>query len=113
MSNNLSFLGRIGNDPELKEVGDTDLLELNVANKVGYKDKASTNWFRCTIWGARAKSLQPYLEKGKQIFVTGQLTLREYTNKDGEKRISPEVRVDQIEFVSDGKKKEDSDEAPF
>ena len=102
MSNNLSFLGRIGNDPELKQVGQTELLEVNVANNVGYGDRRSTNWFRCTIWGKRAQSLQQHLTKGKQIFVTGQLTLREYTTKEGEKRISPEVRVDQLEFVSGG-----------
>lgn len=112
MSNNISFLGRIGNDPEIKEVGGSDLLELNVANNVGFGDKASTNWFRCSIWGKRATSLQPYMKKGNQIFVTGQLTLREYTNKDGEKRISPEVRVEQIDFASSGKKEELGDE-PF
>jgi single-strand DNA-binding protein len=102
MSNNLSFLGRIGNDPELKQVGQTELLEVNVANNVGFGDRRSTNWFRCTIWGKRAQSLKQYLTKGKQIFVTGQLTLREYTTKEGEKRISPEVSVDQLDFVSGG-----------
>jgi single-strand DNA-binding protein len=102
MSNNLSFLGRIGNDPELKQVGQSELLEVNVANNVGFGDRKSTNWFRCTVWGKRAVSLQPHLTKGKQIFVTGQLTLREYTTKEGEKRISPEVRVDQLEFVAGG-----------
>lgn len=100
MSNNLSFLGRIGNDPELKQVGQSELLELNVANNVGYGDRRSTNWFRCTIWGKRAQSLKQYLTKGKQIFVTGQLSLKEYTTKDGEKRISPEVTVDQLEFIA-------------
>ena len=102
MSNNLSFLGRIGNDPELKQVGQTELLEVNVANNVGFGDRRSTNWFRCTIWGKRAQSLKQYLTKGKQIFVTGQLTLKEYTTKEGEKRISPEVSVDQLDFVSGG-----------
>lgn len=98
MSNNISFIGRIGNDPELKQIGQNDLLELNVANNVGFGERQSTNWFRCSIWGKRATSLQPHLTKGKQIFVTGQLSLREYTNKEGEKRISPDIRVAELEF---------------
>jgi single-strand DNA-binding protein len=103
MSNNISFLGRIGKDPELKTVGNTDLLELNVANNVGFKrDDQTTNWFRCSVWGKRGVSLHPHLSKGKQVFITGQLTLREYTNKEGQKGVSAEVRVDQLEFVSGG-----------
>jgi single-strand DNA-binding protein len=100
MSNNISFVGHIGNEPELKKIGENDLLELNVANNVGFGDRRSTNWFRCSIWGKRAVSLQPHLSKGKQVFVTGQLTLRDYTNKEGEKRISPDIRVGEIEFFN-------------
>jgi single-strand DNA-binding protein len=100
MSNNISFIGNIGNDPELKQVGQTDLLELNVANNMGFGDRRTTNWFRCSIWGKRAVSLQPILGKGKQVFVTGQLTLREYTNRDGEKRTSADVRVSDLEIIS-------------
>jgi single-strand DNA-binding protein len=100
MSNNISFVGHIGNDPELKKIGENDLLELNVANNVGFGDRRSTNWFRCSIWGKRAVSLQPHLSKGKQVFVTGQLTLRDYTNKEGEKRISADIRVGEIEFFN-------------
>ena len=106
MSNNISFIGRIGNDPELKQVGQNDILELNVANNVGFGDRRSTNWFRCAIWGRRAVSLQPHMTKGKEVFVTGQLTLREYTNRDGEKRISADVKVGEIEFVGGGNREQ-------
>ena len=34
--------------------------------------------------------------------MSGQLTMREYTNRDGEKRMSAEVKVSEIEFVSGG-----------
>lgn len=102
MSNNISFVGHIGNEPELKKIGENDLLELNVANNVGFGDKRSTNWFRCSIWGKRAISLQPHLSKGKQVFITGQLTLREYTNAEGQKRISPDIRVGELEFFNTG-----------
>ena len=64
MSNNISFIGRVGNDPELKQVGQNDILELNIANNVGFGERKSTNWFRCSIWGRRAVSLQPHMTKG-------------------------------------------------
>lgn len=100
MSNSISFLGRIGSEPELKQVGQSQLLKVNVANNVGFGDRQVTNWFGCNIWGKRAESLQAHLSKGKQIFVTGELTLRKYTNKDGVEAMSPEVNVNDVEFVS-------------
>lgn len=102
MSNNLSFVGHVANDPELKQVGQNDVLEFTVANNVGFGDRRSTNWFRCAVWGRRAVNLQPHLSKSKQVFVSGQLTLREYTNRDGEKRISSDVRVNELEFTGSG-----------
>jgi single-strand DNA-binding protein len=102
MSNNISFVGRLGSDAELKHVGDYTVLELNVANNTGFGDKKITNWFRCTVWGNRGEKLQSYLTKGKQVFVTGELSLRKYNANDGAERTSAEVKVDQLDFISGG-----------
>ena len=102
MSNSISFLGRVANDPELKEVGQNTILELSIADNVGFGDRQVTNWFRCTLWGKRATSLQPHISKGKQVFVTGQLTLRKYNDREGVERTSAEIRVEQIEFAGGG-----------
>ena len=98
MSNCIAFVGRIGSDPELKEVSGSSVLNFRIANDTGFGDRKNTNWFRCGYWGKRAVSIKDYLEKGKQIFIIGELTLREY-EKDGEKRFSPEVNVSSIDFV--------------
>jgi single-strand DNA-binding protein len=102
MSNNISFVGRLGSDPELKNVGDYTVLELNVANNRGFGDKKITNWFRCTIWGSRGEKLQSFLSKGKQVFITGELSLRKFTGNDGVEKTSAEVKVDQLDFISGG-----------
>lgn len=103
MSNNISFVGRLGNDPELKDVGSTQVLEFTVANNTGFGDKKTTNWFRCAYWGARAVSVQQYLSKGKQIFITGELTIRKYDKKDGSgEGYSHDINVNAIDFVSSG-----------
>jgi single-strand DNA-binding protein len=103
MSNNISFVGRLGSDAELKKVGDHTILELNVANNTGFGDKKETTWFKCTIWGSRGEKIQSYLTKGKQVFISGELTLRKFTNKEGVEKTSAEIKVDNIDFISDGK----------
>lgn len=112
MSNNLSFSGRLGGDAELKEVAESQVLEFSVASDVGYGDKKTTNWFRCAIWGKRAEALEQYLKKGQQVFVTGSLTLREFTDKNDNERISPDVRVNELDLMG-GKKEDDKEDQPF
>ena len=98
MSNSISFVGRVGSDPERKDAGVSNVLNFRVANDTGYGDKKTTNWFRCGYWGRRGVKLANYLEKGKQVFISGELTIREY-EKDGQKRISPEINVEKVDFV--------------
>jgi single-strand DNA-binding protein len=104
MSNSISFTGRLGKDPELKQAGQSDVLEFSVGNNVGWGERRITNWFKCSLWGKQAVSMQPHLEKGKEIFISGELTAREYTTRDGEKKTSLDVKVSSIDFVGGGKK---------
>lgn len=99
MSNNISFVGRVGQPPELKEVGSSTVLEFSVANDTGFGDRKVTNWFRCAFWGRRGQAVQPYLEKGKQVFITGELTLRKYNDKENVERWSHDVNVNQLDLV--------------
>ena len=113
MSNSISFVGRIGQDPELKDVGSSQVLEFSIANDTGFGDRKTTNWFRCAYWGKRGASVQQYLSKGKQVFITGELTLREYTDKEGAKRISPDLNVSALDFVgSNGESQAPGQPAP-
>lgn len=100
MSNSISFVGRLGADSELKHVGEQTVLEFRVANNVGFGDKKTTNWFRCNLWGRRGQSIESYLTKGKQVFVTGELALRPYTNRDGVEQISSDINVTNVDFIS-------------
>jgi len=100
--NVISFLGRVGNEPELKKVGDNDVLEFSIANNVGFGDRQITNWFRCTLWGKRATSLNEHISKGKELFVTGELSMRTYTNKDGVEKLSADLRLAAVQFTSGG-----------
>lgn len=98
MSNSISFVGHLGSDAELKHVGETTVLEFNVANNIGFGDKKSTIWFRCSVWGRRGQTIESFMRKGTQVFIAGELNLRQYTNKDGVEKTSAEIRVDQLEL---------------
>lgn len=94
--NSISFDGRLAADAELRYTRDNDpVLSFRVASDIGYGERKTTNWFQCQIWGKRAEALKEYLDKGQQVTVYGQLTLREY-EKDGIKRLAPEVRVSEL-----------------
>jgi len=101
MSNNFNCLGRIGKDAETRQAGNTTATSFSLANNVGYGDKQQTVWVRCTIWGDRGSKSAPYLLKGGQVWVTGELTQREYEGKT-----YLELNVSQFDFAG---KKSDSD----
>lgn len=103
MSNSISFVGRLGRDGDMKKVGEHNLLELAVANNVGFGEKKKTNWFRCKIWGKQAVSLQPRMVKGKEVVVHGELEFEEYTKKDGTNGSAMNVRVNNLDFCGSQK----------
>ena len=70
------------------------------------KDKG-TIWWNCSLFGKRAESLSPYLLKGQAVTVSGTVTEREWTDKDGVKRKSMDVRVNDVALQ--GGRKESSE----
>jgi len=54
------------------------------------------------IWGKTAESLQEYLTKGKQIYVEGRIETKEWTNKEGQKVKTTEIRADRVVLLGGG-----------
>lgn len=93
--NIVALAGQLGRDAEVRFLPNGDpVASFSVADSQG-KDK-STIWWSCSLFGKRAESLAPYLLKGQSVTVTGQLTEREYTNKDGLKVKAQEIRVGDV-----------------
>lgn len=95
--NKITATGRVVADSEVRftPAGDA-ICNFRMASDVGYGDRKSTNWFTCTVWGKRGEAIAEYLQKGTPVTVFGTLTLREWTNKEGIKQLSPEIRIDEI-----------------
>ncbi|WP_434628274.1 single-stranded DNA-binding protein [Chromobacterium sp. CV08] len=95
--NSITFDGRLAADAELRYTPSGEpVLSFRVASDIGFGERKTTNWFSCQVWGKRGESLKNYLAKGQQVTVYGQLTLREWQDKDGNKRVSPDVRVNEL-----------------
>jgi len=107
--NIVTFLGALGSDAELKEVGDNKLLDFSVGVNVGYGDKKHCIWHKCSVWGKRAEGLKAHMLKGVKVVVTGEHDL--VPNKDGTKMYS-NVNVNTVNIVEYAKKIDDSKDEP-
>ena len=112
MSNSISFIGNLGGDAELKQVGENTVLEFSVGDSTGFGDRKVTNWLRCGLWGTRGSKIAEYLTKGTKVFVSGELTLRPWTTSEGVERISPDVNVHSIDFAGGKQDSPQAQQAP-
>ena len=107
--NKITAPGRIPADAEVRFTPPGDpVASFRIASDVGFGDKKTTNWFSCQVWGKRGESLAPHLIKGTPVTVFGALTLREWNDKEGQKRLSPDIRIDEIELQGGKKDSEPS-----
>jgi single-strand DNA-binding protein len=105
--NKVILVGNLGRDAELRYTpGGAAVATLNMATTEVWNDKAGqkqekTEWHRIVLWGKAADSLQPYLVKGKQIYLEGRLQTRQW-EKEGQKHYTTEVKADKIVLLGGG-----------
>jgi single-strand DNA-binding protein len=103
--NKITIVGYLGRDPELRYTPQgTAVCKMSVATTERRKNVAGeseehTTWFRVTVWGRQAELANEYLAKGRQVYIEGRLRLSEYTDRDGNTRISPEVNASDLQFL--------------
>ncbi len=106
--NKAILVGNLGRDAEMRFTqGGTAVATVSLATTDVYTDregqrKEETEWHRVVIWGKTAESIQPYLTKGKQIYVEGRIQTREWTNKEGQKVKTTEIRADRVVLLGGG-----------
>ena len=98
--NVICFTGNLGHDAELRYTAGGDAIAgFNVALNSGYGENKTTTWMKCSLFGKRAESLAQYLTKGSTVGITGEFTLQEWTDKEGNKRSTPSVRVNDVTLL--------------
>lgn len=109
--NSLNAIGRLGKDCETRFTTKGDAItSFALAIDSGYGENKITTWLNCSMFGKRGESVAPYLKKGGQVAVSGELTNRPYTDKSGNERFSLDVRVNDLTLI--GGKPDGKSDAP-
>ena len=100
MSTNVVVLcGRLGKDPEQRQTtSGTEVSEFSLAVDRRKKDEEPM-WFRVQAYGNSAAFANQYLEKGRQVVVTGRLDQRRYEDRDGINREAFTIIAESIQGV--------------
>lgn len=71
------------------------------------RDMDNTDFINCVAWDRTAEFVADHVDKGSLVVVQGRLQMRDWTDKDGNKRTAAEVVADRVYF-GESKKKDDS-----
>jgi single-strand DNA-binding protein len=103
--NKVILLGNLGRDPEVRFTqGGTPVANFTMATTDRWSDpsgekKEKTEWHRIVVWGKQAEIAGEYLKKGRPVFVEGSLQTREWTDREGNKRYTTEVRAQRLQLL--------------
>ena len=103
MLNHITIMGRLTRDPELRRTGSgiaVASFTVAVDRDYGGKDggERETDFIDCVAWRQTGEFVSKYFTKGRMIVVDGKLQIRNWTDKDGNKRRSAEVVADNVYF---------------
>lgn len=115
MLNKVILMGRLTRNPEVRYTqSNTPVASFALAVDRAYKganNERQTDFIDCVAWGARADFVKKWFAKGMMAVVVGQLQTRRWEDKNGNKRVTVEVNVDEISF-GETKKARESAENP-
>ena len=123
--NKVIIIGNLGRDPEVRSLpSGQNVANLSLATTANFKDRKGeqqkrTEWHRVVAFGKLADNCQRFLSKGRQVYVEGRLTTRQYEAKDGSgKRTRTEIIALQMRMLGNrtkgnAAKTEKTDDIPF
>ena len=113
MLNHITIMGRLTRDPELRRTGSgvavanfTVAVDRDFSSKDG--GEKETDFIDCVAWRQTGEFVSKYFTKGSMAIVSGRLQIRNYTDKDNNKRRNAEVVADSVYF-GDSKKSDQGD----
>lgn len=101
MLNHITLMGRLTRDPELRYTQSETAVasfSLAVERDRGTKDERQTDFIDCVAWRRTADFVSKYFQKGSMAVVSGRLQIREWSDKNDNKRRNAEVVVENIYF---------------
>lgn len=114
MLNKIILMGRLTRDPELRRTqSGTAVTSFSLAVDRDYKaqdGERETDFIDIVAWRSTAEFVSKYFTKGRMAVLEGRLQVRDWTDKDGNKRRSTEVLADSVYF-GDSKRSESDTQA--
>ncbi|MBM3504110.1 MAG: single-stranded DNA-binding protein [Alphaproteobacteria bacterium] len=97
--NKVILVGNLGRDPEVRSTQDgREIVNLSVATSESWRDKGSgerkerTEWHRVVIFNENlVRVAKDYLQKGRKVYLEGQLQTRKWTDQSGQEKYTTEV----------------------
>ena len=112
MLNHITIMGRLTRDPELRRTeSGTAVASFTVAvdrDRAPEGQERETDFIDCVAWRGTGEFVSKYFVKGRMIVVAGRLQIRNWTDKDGNKRRTAEVVADNCYFGDSKKESGDS-----
>ncbi len=104
--NKAIIIGNLGRDPEVRYLpSGQSVANFSVATSESFTDKSGnrqerTDWHNIVVYGKQAELCGQYLKKGRQVYVEGRISYREYEAKDGSgKRKVTEIVALRVQFL--------------
>ena len=100
--NQVTLIGRLTRDPELKTVNDKAVANFTLAVDREFKNaegKRDADFIDCAAWRKLAGIVRDHLAKGQRVGITGRLQVRSYDAQDGTRRKATTVIADRVEFL--------------
>ena len=103
MLNQVAIQGRLVRDPELRRTASGKAVtSFTLACDRDFKNQQTgekeVDFIECVAWGGTAEMVEKYFHKGQMAIVTGRLQIRQYTDKNGQKRRQAEILVSSVYF---------------
>ena len=103
MLNHITAAGRLTKDPELRRTQNgVAVASFTVACDRDIKDASGnkqTDFIDCVAWRNTAEFVDKYLTRGRMVIVSGRLQMREWTDKNGNKRRNAEILAENVYFA--------------
>lgn len=111
LRNSVRLIGHLGQNPEIKTtVNGKKVANFSLATNETYtnaegKKVSEAMWHLIVAWGKQAEFSEKYLEKGKEVAIEGKLSVRDYVDKNGNKKYVTEIVVNDILMIGAKDKK--------
>lgn len=103
--NSVNMVGRLTGDPVIRVSTTSDNRSASYTIAVARRKKGETDFFDCKAWNNQADFAEKYLKKGMLVGVSGRLETRTWEDKNGQKRKSIDIVVENHTFC-EGRKQE-------